>query len=76
MWQGGERSFGVRQCMSSVLGTEKESPSFDALWLRFLNLAWRSWTLCLCEDDTDVSARSSTKDMVFEDEVPLWRGAT
>ena len=32
--------------------------------------------LCLCEEDIDVSARSSTKDMVLAVEVPLWRGTT
>ena len=72
---GGVRSFCVRQCMSSVLGTEKERPSFDAWRLSFLNLACNSWILRRWEDETDVSARSSTKEMVLADEVPLWRGA-
>ena len=62
---------GVCQCINSVLGTEKERPIFEATWLTFLNLAWSSWTLCLWEVETEVSARSSTNETVLAVKVPL-----
>ena len=43
----GERSLGVCQCISSVLGTENERPSLPACRAKDLYLDWRFWTFLL-----------------------------
>ena len=57
---GGDLSLCVRQWMSSVFGTEKETSSSEALLEMFRKRPYRRPMLDLCDGDATVRAKSST----------------
>ena len=58
--EGGDLSLWVRQWMSSVFGTEKQTPSSTARQDMFRKRFCRRHKLDLCDGDATVMAKSST----------------
>ena len=62
--EGGALSLWVRQWMSSVFGTEKETSSSLALRARFRNKCCRRLMLDRCDGEATVREKSSTYEIM------------
>ena len=74
--EGGDLSEWVRQWMSSVFGTEKETSSSAARWDMFRKRSCRRRMLDLCDGDATVRKKSSTYETMTPVGMRKWRGAT
>ena len=69
--RGGDLSLWVRQWMSSVFGTEKETLSSEALQEISTNRPCRRRMLDLCDGDATVREKSSTYETMIP--VGMWK---
>ena len=74
--EGGDLSLWVRQWMSSVFGTEKETSSSAAFREMFRKRPCRRRMLHLCDGDATVREKSSTYETMTPVGMRKWRGAT
>ena len=74
--EGGDLSLWVRQWMSSVFGTEKETSSSAARWDMFRKRSCRRRMFDLCDGNATVREKSSTYGTMTPVGMRKWRRAT